>query len=165
MKRLVTDILKSYLMVFLLFFLFVGACGDKENIVVFTYSEVIRLLSNDSSKSWDRKAMTIDGQAQETNECDLYSNTIYIHRNDSLIYIITSQSEFCGGEEVVLDSGYWDVIEESVISDRIDRIAYYSLDGDTTYKDLKEITSVFLTLESDIDDATVQESFESSISD
>jgi hypothetical protein len=163
MKQHVKYDLKSYLIFLPILIFILGACGDKENIVVFTYSEAIRLLSNDSAKSWERKTMFIDGQSQEMPECDLYTNTEYISRNDSLIFITTSIPDFCSGNSEILDSGYWDVLEESIISDRIDRVAYYSVDGDTTYKKVLEITSLFLTLESDAGNSTIQESFEYTI--
>jgi hypothetical protein len=162
MKRLLSDKLKSYLIIIPVLFFLLVSCGDKENIVVFTYSEVVRLLSNDSTKSWERKTLVIDGQSPEMSECDLYTSTEYISRNDSLIYITESIPDFCSGEIELLDSGYWDVLEESIISDRIDRIAYYSVDGDTTYKNIREITSIFLSLEHELNNSRIQESFEAS---
>jgi hypothetical protein len=139
------------------------SCSDKENIVVFTSSEVIRLLSNDSNKFWERKQVIINGQPSEVSECELFTNTEYISRNDSLIYITTSMAEFCNGNPEILDSGFWDVLEESTISDRIDRIAYYSVDGDTTIKKMQEITSMLLVTENNTGSSVIQETFESTL--
>jgi hypothetical protein len=138
-----------------------GSCGSDENIVVFTDSEVIRLLSNDSTKTWERKIVLIDGQSAGYSECDLFTNIKYYSGNDSLIYSIGSQPDFCGGMKELLDSGYWEVLEESNQSNRIDRIAYYSINGDTTVKKIMEITAIFLTTENDIDNEVVRETYES----
>ena len=157
------DIVRSGLIAFILFAMLFVSCSDEENIVVFTSSEVIRLLSNDSSKFWERKQVIINGKPSEVSECELFTNTEYIRRNDSLIYITTSMAEFCNGNSEILDSGFWDVLEESTISDRIDRIAYYSVDGDTTIKKMREITSMLLVTENDTGSSVIQETFESTL--
>ncbi len=136
------------------------SCGNDENIVLFTEPEVVRLLSNDSSKSWIRKIITEDGQTPEISDCELLIQTKYISSNTEKTYIIESIEEFCDGITERLDSGSWEALEESSISDRIDRIAYYSADGGTTIKNIKEITSLFLTTEVEENGILIQETFE-----
>jgi len=161
MNKQVFDNLKTgIIMLFILIFL-LGSCSDRENIVVFTNSEAIRLLSNDSSKTWERRNVVIDGQTTDMSECELFSNTIYVSRNDSLIYLTKTLSDYCDGHSDLLDSGLWDVLEESTISDRIDRIAYYSFSGDTTIKNIRELTAIILTTEDDSGSSVLQETFES----
>ena len=106
-----------------------------------------------------------DGQPGNMTDCDLNTHTQFISKNDSLIYIIKSQKDFCDGSSTQLDSGLWDVLEESIISDRIDRIGYYSYDGDTIVKDIREITALFLTTEYNSGGILMQESFQSGLPD
>lgn len=141
------------------------SCGDDENIVVFTESEVVRLLSSDSSKTWSRKDVVVDGQSPEIEECELLIEISYFSSNTEQIYIVESIDDFCGGVSEQLDSGSWEALEESNISDRIDRIAYYSGDGETTIKRIQEITSLFLTTEEDSDGSVIRETFVSEIPD
>lgn len=148
----------------LIFFLLL-ACGDKENIVVFNRSEVIRLLSSDTSKSWTRLDVTIDGIPNNYTECEMFTNTQYISRKDSLIYIISAQPEYCDGNSEIIESGLWDLFEESNISDRIDRIAYYSFEGDTIVKEMLEITSLYLSTKDDNTGVSIVETFESKLTD
>lgn len=137
------------------------SCSDKENEVFFNDNEVIRLLSNDSSKSWIRKSLIIDGQTSDLSECDLSHLTTFYSNSSGQTYIIETIPEFCGGNPVRLDSGSWEVLEESSISDRIDRIVYNSSDGGSSVKYIQQITSLFLNTEEDLSGSVVQESFES----
>ena len=148
---------------FIVLFLFTS-CGEDENLVVFTESEVVRLLSNDSSKTWIRKVLTIDGQTPEISECELLIETKYFSSNTERTYIIESIDDYCGGTSERLDSGSWEALEESNISDRIDRIAYHSGDGETKIKKILEITSLFLTTEADSVGLVIQETFEPDLS-
>ena len=81
-----------------------------------------------------------------------------------MIYIIESIDDYCGGISERLDSGSWEALEESNISDRIDRIAYHSGGGKTTIKKILEITSLFLTTEADSAGLVIQETFEPALS-
>lgn len=145
-----------------IFLLLITSCGNDENIVVFTEPEVVRLLSNDSSKTWIRKIVIENGQTPEIPECDLMTQTRYISSNSEQIYIIESIDDFCDGITEQLDSGSWEVLEESNLSERIDRIAYYSGDGGTTIKNIQEITSLYLRTEEEKDGTITEETFESS---
>jgi hypothetical protein len=165
MKRQLLHIYKFWIGPAFIILLLFASCGEDENLVVFTEPEIVRLLSNDSSKSWIRKTITVDGQTPEISECELIIETKYYSSNTEQIYIVESIDDFCGGISEQLDSGSWDALEESNISDRIDRIAYYSGDGGTTIKYIKEITSLYLTIEEDKDGSMVQETFESSLPD
>jgi hypothetical protein len=164
MKMRILNIFKFWIKPVYFFLFLFTSCGDGENIVVFTESEVVRLLSNDSSKSWVRKAITIDGQSPEISECELLIETKYFSSNTNQIYFIESTDEYCGGTSVRLDSGSWEALVESNISDRIDRIAYYSGNGDTKIKKILEITSIHLTTEADSLGLVIQETFESTLS-
>lgn len=161
--------MKYYQKISLLFVSFTAgvlvSCGDKENVVIFTQAEVIRLLSGDSVKAWLRMDVTIDGTPNNLSECDLFTSTRYISRNDSLIYMVESLADFCDGTSAALDSGYCKLYEESVISDRIDRIAYFSVRGDSTGKQLIEITSLYLILQENKESSVYTESFEYSFPD
>lgn len=164
MKMRILNLFKFWIKTVYFFLFLFASCADDENIVVFTESEVVRLLSNDSSKSWIRKGITIDGQSPEISECELLIETKYFSSNTDQIYIIESIDNYCGGTTERLDSGSWDALVESNISDRIDRIAYYSGNGETKIKKILEITSIFLTTEVDSLGLVVQESFESTLS-
>jgi hypothetical protein len=162
MKRQIINIYKFRIGPLLIVLLLNASCGNDENIVVFTEPEVVRMLSNDSSKSWIRKMITVDGQTPEISECELLIQTKYFSSNTEQVYIIESIDDFCGGITEQLDSGSWEALEESGLSDRIDRIAYYSGQGGTTIKNIKEITSLYLTTEEENDGTIIQETFESS---
>jgi len=159
------DYLRSGVIIFSIGLLLLCSCSDEEKIVIFNRAEVIRLLSNDSSKSWERRMMVIDGQPSDISECDLFTTTRYLSIKDSLLYITSTQSSYCNGNPVLLDSGFWDVLEEGINSDRIDRIAYYSVSGDTTIKQVSEITAIFLTTENNVSGTVIREIFESSLPD
>lgn len=165
MKMQVFNIYKFWLGPAFIILLLIASCSNDENIVVFTEQEVVRLLSNDSSKSWIRKILTLDGQTPEISECELLIQTKYFSSNTEQIYIIESVDDYCDGITERLDSGSWEALEESNISDRIDRIAYYSADGGTSIKNIKEITSLFLTTEEEKDGTIIQETFEPLIPD
>jgi hypothetical protein len=165
MKMQVFNIYKFWVGSLFVLLLFIASCSNDENIVVFTEQEVVRLLSNDSSKSWMRKIITLDGQTPEISECELLIQTKYFSSNTGQIYIIESVDDYCDEIAERLDSGSWEALEESNISERINRIAYYSADGGTTIKNLKEITSLFLTLEEENDGAIIRETFEPLIPD
>ncbi len=160
MKRQVINISKFWIGPAFIVFLLFASCGNDENIVVFTEPEVVRLLSNDSSKSWIRKIITENGQTPEISDCELLIQTKYISSSTEQIYIVESISDFCNGITEQLDSGSWEALEESSLSERIDRIAYYSADAGTTIKNIQEITSLFLTTEEEKDGTIIQETFE-----
>ena len=164
MKMRIINLFKFWIKLTYFFLFLFASCGEDENVVVFTESEVVQLLSNDSSKSWVRKAITIDGQSPEISECDLLIETRYFSSNADQIYIIESIDDYCGGTSERLDSGSWEALVESNISDRIDRIAYYSGNGETRIKKILEITSVYLTTEADSLGQVLQEAFESTLS-
>jgi len=165
MKKQVFNIYKFWIGPAFIILLLIASCSNDENIVVFTEQEVVRLLSNDSSKSWVRKIITLDGQTPEISECELLIQTKYFSSNTEQVYIIESIDDYCDGITERLDSGSWEALAESSISDRIDRIAYYSGDGGTTIKYIKEITSLYLTIEEEKDGSIVQETFESTLPD
>ena len=165
MKRQIFNIYKFWNGPAFIVLLLIASCGNDENLVVFTEPEVVRLLSNDSSKSWTRKIITVDGQTPEISECELSIETTYYSSNTEQIYIVESINEFCGGITEQLDSGSWEALAESSLSDRIDRIAYNSGDGVKTIKKILEITSIYLTTEEEKDGAIIQETFESSLPD
>ena len=134
MKMRIVNIARFWIKAFSIVLFLFTSCGEDENLVVFTESEVVRLLSNDSSKTWIRKVLTIDGQTPEISECELLIETKYFSSNAEQIYIIESIDDYCGGTSERLDSGSWEALEESNISDRIDRIAYHSGEGETRIK-------------------------------
>ena len=135
------------------------SCSDEENMVVFNRSEVIRLLSNDSTKLWTRNHLFENGQLVEMEECSLRTTTSYKVRSDSMIYAISTSDQYCNTLDL-LDSGLWDVLEDGSSTGRIDKIVYYSGE-DTTVKKILEITSLILRLESIQGDLQYEEIFES----
>lgn len=159
------EFLKYGMLVIFLNVLLLCSCGNEENIVVFTRSEVIRLLSNDSTKSWERKRILSDGEPGSLSDCDLFTSTQYISEMDNLIFISRTDPDYCGGSSMKLDSGSWDVLEESLISDRIDRIAYYSVNGDTTVKEIRDISALNLTTEYLSNGTSIRETYESGLPD
>jgi hypothetical protein len=161
MKKRVFDIFKFWIKFVYIFLFLFASCSNDENIIVFTEPEVVRLLTNDSSKSWTRTAISIDGQIPEISDCELLIETKYFSSGTDQIYIVESIDDYCGGSSVRLDSGSWEALEESNISDRINRIAYYSGNGETKIKMILEITSLYLTTEVDSMDLVVREAFQS----
>jgi hypothetical protein len=145
--------------------LLAGACGEEEKMVVFNRSEVIRLLCNDSTKSWERKAVSIDGQPADISECDLFAHMTLTTQNDSLKYLVKSQTAYCNNNTELLDSGLWEVLEESIVSDAIDRIVFYSVEGDTIIKSIGEVTSIYFTTKENSGGSVIQESFETALAD
>lgn len=141
-----------------IFVLLLLSCSDSENIVTFNRDEVIRLLSNDSSKTWLRKNYSENDQQIELEECSLKTETIYKHRNDSMIYTISTIDQFCD-TVILLDSGLWDVAEDGSFTGRIDKIIYYSGE-DTLAKEILEITSLFLRLQRSKGETSYEEFFE-----
>lgn len=135
------------------------SCSDDENVVTFNKSEVIRLLSNDTSKLWTRNHLFENGQSVEIEECSLKTIINYKIRSDSLIYTISTSDQYCNTIEL-LDSGLWDVQEDGSFTGRIDKIVYYSGE-DSTVKNILEITSLILRLESFKEDSQYEEIFES----
>jgi hypothetical protein len=135
------------------------SCSDSENEVIFDRSEVIRLLSIDSSKLWIRNYLFENGQSAEIEECSLKTIINYKIRRDSLIYTISTSDQYCNTIEL-LDSGLWDVLEDGSFTGRIDKIVYYSGE-DSTVKKILEITSLRLGLEGFKEDSQYEEIFES----
>jgi hypothetical protein len=128
------------------FFLW-NSCAEEEKIIVFTESELIRLLSGDTTKSWNRIAFFMDGQASSLEDCDLNTvTTFYVDDTDSLKYLIRSNPVLCNGDADTLETGYWRIIEKENNDDLRDKIEFV-VNEDTTLKIISRVTSRFLNLD------------------
>lgn len=163
MRNIKTDRWILVAVIALLLMTYTGSCGNDENIVILKKPEVIRLLSNDSSKTWNRVSLKFNDQDPGLTDCEIFINTRYISGSKGLVYISSTEEEFCGRSAEILDSGSWEVFQESSINERIDRIGYYSASGDTTYKMINEITALLLTVENDQDVDVVTEIYQSGL--
>lgn len=134
-------------------------CAEEEKIVIFSESEVIRLLSGDSTKSWIRIAIKTNGQDQELTECDLRNVTkFYIGDLDSLKYSISKNPFDCEGDTLIINEGIWRIISAEDDIDMAEKIEFISK-GDSLVKNINEITSLFLKLDWVENESLIEESF------
>jgi hypothetical protein len=123
-----------------------NSCAEEEKNIVFTESELIRLLSGDTTKSWNRIAFFMDGEASLLEECDIGTvSTFYVDETDSLKFLIRSNPDLCNGNADTLEIGYWRIIERESNEDLMDKIEFV-VKEDTTLKSITRITSRFLNL-------------------
>ncbi len=159
--HLVYDTVKrlKMLLPLLIITLFYYYCAEEEKTIVFSESEVIRLLSGDTTKSWIRFSKKINGQDQELSECDLHVVTkFYIGDLDSLKYSIGKYPSDCGGDNTIIDEGIWQIISAESDIDNA-RIIEFISKGDTLTKNIDEITSLLLRLDWVENESQIEESF------
>lgn len=140
-------------------------CAKDEKIVPFTESEVIRLLSGDTTKSWLRISFKLNGADEDLNDCDLHTiTTFYLDTSDSLKYTIVSNPVYCQSEADTLELGDWRIMgqeENQNIADRIELI----FNGDTLQYQIDQVTSLYFNLSRSENDLLYQSGFEAILSD
>jgi hypothetical protein len=140
-------------------------CSEEVKTVEFTRAEVERLLSGDTTKSWLRVAYNVDGQAGLTEPCDLQTiSTYFLDESDSARFVILSNPVVCGSVSDTLATGYWQIIgreENQNIADKLELVQQ----GDTVWRNIKQITSLYMTLTGSINESTLEVSYEAIIPD
>jgi len=141
----------------------ISNCTEDEKMIPFTESEVIRLLSGDTTKSWTRVSFQLNGADQGLNDCDLKTiTTFYIGASDSLKYTIVSDPVYCQTQGDTLEVGYWRILgsaEDEEIAKQIEFI----IEGDTLQQQIEQITSLYLNLSQSENELFFQSSYEALI--
>jgi hypothetical protein len=121
-------------------------CAEEERMVPFTESEVIRLLSGDTTKSWLRIAFELNGADQGMDDCNLYTiTTFFITSSDSLKYTIVSSPDYCQSQTDTLEIGDWRILSSGDNQDVADGIEFI-FEGDTVEQTIDRVTSIYLNL-------------------
>jgi hypothetical protein len=169
LKKL-NEVLKSKIKKTLLVFLFLPVyfftrCTEDVKVVEFTNTEVIRLLSGDSTKSWLRVSYKLDGHDHSLGECDLQAiSTFYLDDFDSLKYVIRLNPVVCQSISDTLESGYWQIIGKFGKPDIAEKIEFVQ-NSDTISRDIVQISSLYLTLSGSEGESILETSFEAVIPD
>ena len=138
-------------------------CTEDEKMVPFTESEVIRLLSGDTTKSWLRVSFQLNGADQGSDDCDLYTiTTFYIGPSDSLKYTIVSNPVYCPSPADTLESGDWRILNRTDNQETADKIEFI-FEGDTLQKQIEQITSLYLYLSQSENELLFQSSYDAII--
>ena len=138
-------------------------CSEDEKMVPFTESEVIRLLSGDTTKSWLRVSFQLNGADQGLDDCDLHTiMTFYIGTSDSLKYSIVSNPAYCQAEVDTLEMGYWRVLGSGENEDITNQIEFI-FEGDTLQQQIEQITSLYLNLSQSENELLFQSGYEAVI--
>lgn len=130
----------------------ISNCNENEKMVPFTESEVIRLLSGDTTKSWIRMSFKMNGEDQALSDCELYTiTTFYLGTSDSLRYRIVTNPAICQSQADTLETGFWRILGRDNDNEIADKVEFI-FDGDTTQQQINQVTSLFLTLNRSEDD-------------
>ena len=141
----------------IIFLSILSSCSKDDKIVVFKRDEAIRLLSADSNKTWTRTLLKVGGVSEDSN-CKLNHLITFYSSTDSLYFEINSDPSICENDSYFL-SGYWDVAEDPAIRERINQIMFV-IDSDTSFKEIGEITSIFLSTTFTMDNSFIEESYQ-----
>jgi len=135
-------------------------CSKDEKIVPFTDSEVIRLLSGDTTKSWLRISFQLNGADQDLDDCNLYTvTTFYLGTSDSLKYTVVTAPDYCLSQADTLESGDWSILGQEQSQNIADKIQLIS-EGDTIQYQIDQITSLYLNLSRTAEDLLYHSRFE-----
>jgi hypothetical protein len=165
-----TDLLRSidkilFSAISLVLGLFLAECTEDVKIVEFTRAEVERLLTGDTLKNWLRVAFTLDGEAQFTEVCALQTiSTFYVDESDSARFVVLSNPAVCNSRSDSLAFGYWRIIGRQGNKDIADKIELVQ-QGDTVLRDIRQITSLYMTLTGSENESAIEVSYEAIIPD
>ena len=138
-------------------------CAEDERIIPFSESELIRLLSGDTTKSWLRVSFQLNGADQGSDDCDLYTiTTFYIGASDSLKYTIVSNPDYCQSPTDTLESGNCRILGRTDNPDIADKIEFI-FEGDTLLQQIEQITSLYLYLSQSENELLFQSGYEAII--
>ncbi len=134
------------------------SCGETEKMVIFTEEELKGLVSGDTIKTWLRTNVSLDGQKADLSDCEVYSLTTFLHgEQDSLIYSISQNPDFCDGNEGLIEAGIYRVNVDPLSN----KGSLQFISGqDSLIKNIEEITSLFLRLRYTDASGIVEERFE-----
>jgi len=126
-------------------------CGGDEDIIIFTVEQTARLLSNDTTKTWEITQRVVDGVTDELDVCELNTRLIFVKGSslagDSIILV-----DDCSQEPVI--SGYWQVInvEEASPADTL----FFLLNPDTVILEDESVEVRYDTLLNVIENISAQ---------
>ncbi len=104
-------------------------------------------------------SMTVDGELADISECELRKIYTYEVFDDSLVYRVNSDPEFCENGPVEISQGEWSVLTLPTNNQVANRIQIIQ-GSDTLIKEIREITSLFITLQSSPGGESIVEAFE-----
>ena len=140
----------------------ISSCYKHDHIVVFTSDEITRLISGDTTKSWETVKSVINGTENNGDPCAI--NTIRkfsFSKQDQTthLYEIYKNPGVCNGIDTLVETGEWYVIQGSPSVGIPDTLAVV-LDGDTLRSSIREITSIKLRLSGSVNNSQIEEDLE-----
>ncbi|HLF33331.1 MAG TPA: hypothetical protein VI583_03780 [Cyclobacteriaceae bacterium] len=148
--------------VIFLFFL-AAACSPDENLEDFEEPEIIRLLSGDSVKQWDRVRLSVSGTNTVGDDCSIKLRLIFIYPDGSdpnLEYEFRTIADFCSGIDSSVSSGICLVIDNSAFPSGTTDLLKFTTSLDTVQYGLVRLTSRFLEINRLENGNLIEETFE-----